>query len=1031
MAVTKDEYYGDQDKRPQTARVNTAAIPAVLLFYPQLIGWRYEWKKDKWAKVPKNPHTLFVHGASSTAPLTWAGYDDICELAKRAVNYGESRKPDGLGFVFRKARPPELQIIGLDLDKCRNPDTGELTPLATEVVARFATYTEVSPSGTGVKAFGFAQFPAGWEERDGPKNKVSLPDGQDIEVYDSGRYFVVTGNRVPDTPDDVADCQDKLDWLLETYFKPTKQLGAKAGRRRPDVDAEPALGTSDLTDEQVIEFVTVKSKQAAKGLALWNGDLSPKGGDWSACDAALCNLIAFYTGPDPTRIDRIFSQSGLAQRSKWTERGDYRAKTIGFALSNRESFYESKRKRGRNKVTFGTAGGLPPSGPPTDEPPADEPPTREQILSRCRAHVRWTPGGRGDPDKIRCTAAELAREIAHGFGLADDEGFGFFVIWNRSCSPPLADDVLREVWEAAVAAGPPAGKEAGWLLRDPEPAAKAPPPNEATAHTDPEFPSPVSGELWDDPNRFARLMAAAHQLQDGTPTLIQWRDDYHQWGGDFWSVYADSDLTAAITRHTRRVIQADFPTRRALWEGKGKEPALFKVSKELISDVTLNLSALRNHPDSGVDAPFWMYDGAGRPDPAGVIAAPNGLFTLDEIAAGRPAFSQPTPLFFTPNALPFAVPTAPPPPAVWLRCLAEWFSGDAASIAGLQEWFGYLLTADTSTHKILMLIGPPRSGKGSIIHALGGLVGWANVASTSFAALGESFGLEDLIGKRVAIIPDGRLSGRTDVGAVVERLLSVSGEDPQTVNRKNRPRITTRLRCRFLLATNEMPRLPDASGAMATRFHILQTPNSWVGKEDRDLKAKLAAEMPGILLWAAKGWARLKANGMRFTPNAAADEYRRQMADLSSPIKAFVRECCTVGPDQEVEIPNLYRAWREWNGERNREVSSEGIFGRDIRAALPQVRDGQRRDGVRRVRIYYGVGLKDKSEWGDDDLLARDGTRAEPTHAWATSTPHHSHPGNRQANEKRESQGCVGSARVPSRASDTPRGTDAEASEWV
>src|SRR5262249_58088652 len=115
-------------------------------------------------------------------------------------------------------------------------------------------------------------------------------------------------------------------------------------------------------------------------------------------------------------------------------------------------------------------------------------------------------------------------------------------------------------------------------------------------------------------------------------------------------------------------------------------------------------------------------------------------------------------------------------------------------------------------------------------------VGAPNVASTTFAALGESFGLEALLGKRVAMIPDGRLSGRTDLAAVVERLLSISGEDLQSVNRKNRPRITTRLGVRFVLASNEVPRLPDASGALASRFYILRLPNSWFGKEDQTLR---------------------------------------------------------------------------------------------------------------------------------------------------------------------------------------------------
>src|SRR5262249_36344711 len=126
------------------------------------------------------------------------------------------------------------------------------------------------------------------------------------------------------------------------------------------------------------------------------------------------------------------------------------------------------------------------------------------------------------------------------------------------------------------------------------------------------------------------------------------------------------------------------------------------------------------------------------------------------------------------------------PPALWLEKPGEWFSGDAASIAGLQEWMGYLLTADTSLHKILFVVGSKRSGKGTIINTVTELAGAANVAATNFVSLGSNFGLQPLVGKRIAVMPDARLACRADqLAALTERLLSISGEDAQTVNRKN------------------------------------------------------------------------------------------------------------------------------------------------------------------------------------------------------------------------------------------------------
>ena len=112
-----------------------------------------------------------------------------------------------------------------------------------------------------------------------------------------------------------------------------------------------------------------------------------------------------------------------------------------------------------------------------------------------------------------------------------------------------------------------------------------------------------------------------------------------------------------------------------------------------------------------------------------------------------------------------------------------------------------------------MIVGPKRSGKGTIARILARLVGLANVCVLMLAGLGTNFGLWPLLGKTLAIISDARLSGRTDAAVVVERLLSISGEDAQTVDRKNLSQVTCKLPGRFAILTNELPRLNDASGA--------------------------------------------------------------------------------------------------------------------------------------------------------------------------------------------------------------------------
>src|SRR5262249_35853944 len=151
------------------------------------------------------------------------------------------------------------------------------------------------------------------------------------------------------------------------------------------------------------------------------------------------------------------------------------------------------------------------------------------------------------------------------------------------------------------------------------------------------------------------------------------------------------------------------------------------------------------------------------------------------------------PRFFSPNCLEFDFNPHAPAPTAWLSFLAALWPDDSQSIATLQEWAGHLLTPDTRQQKILLLVGPKRSGKGTIARVIRALVGQENVAGPTLSSLSTQFGLWPLLGKTVAMIQDARLSGRSDTAAIAERLLSVSGEDAVTIDRKNLSPVTAKL----------------------------------------------------------------------------------------------------------------------------------------------------------------------------------------------------------------------------------------------
>ena len=148
----------------------------------------------------------------------------------------------------------------------------------------------------------------------------------------------------------------------------------------------------------------------------------------------------------------------------------------------------------------------------------------------------------------------------------------------------------------------------------------------------------------------------------------------------------------------------------------------------------------------------------------------------------------------------------------------------------------------------------------------------------------------------------------------------------------------------YVILSNELPRLTDASGALAGRFIILQLINSFYGREDLSLTGKLLSELSGILNWAITGLDRLTARGHFLQPTSAGQAVR-DLEDLASPTGAFLREQCVIDPARCVECDRLYAAWTAWCEDQGREhPGTKQTFGRDLRAALPSLQTIRPRD---------------------------------------------------------------------------------------
>jgi putative DNA primase/helicase len=508
--------------------------------------------------------------------------------------------------------------------------------------------------------------------------------------------------------------------------------------------------------------------------------------------------------------------------------------------------------------------------------------------------------------------------LFRGKGLTGDALFD--AVWALNidrCSPPKStDEVRRAIGEVeAKFSADPVGDEEG--------PASFPPPSE---------PMRVANRLVTE-----RFGGPADGL-----TLRHWRGEFWRWRTSHWLEMADQALRAECYRYTEH---AQFlKVKDGVLTLEPWAPNRYKVA-----DLVDALRAV-THLAETIDMPAWL-DGRDHHLPAAeLVACANGLLhipTRTLLAHDHAYFNR--------VAVPFDYQAHPPRPTRWLRFLAELWHDDPDAIAALAEFMGYVISGRRDLHKILLLIGPTRAGKGVIARVLKALVGRGNYAGPTLASLGTNFGLSPLIGKPLAIISDARLGG-ANVHQVVERLLSVSGEDMLTVDVKFKEPWTGTLPTRFLVISNELPRFGDASGAIASRFVVLTLRQSWLGRENPGLTDELLAELPGILGWVLDGLERLNARG-RFTEPSSSTDAIVALADLVSPTSAFIRERCIAGPMREVPCDTLYAEWKMWAEDNGHRTGSVQTFGRDLRAVLPGLRTKRPRDGDDRQRWFEGVGL--------------------------------------------------------------------------
>jgi putative DNA primase/helicase len=325
-------------------------VPDELKTLPNWVCYRIEerYGQPKPTKVPYDPTS--GDRAKANDPSTWTDYETCVAAVERG-------KFDGIGFEFGSG------YVGIDLDHCRDVKTGQIEDWACDMVAHLDSYTEASPSGSGVHIICKGTLPEG-RRRMGP-----------IEMYDTARFFTVTGEHIPGTALTVGERSAELGELHEALFAEEVPYTATDARV-----PGPAPGPSSLSDAEIIE----RASAAANGdkfRELWAGNWEGDYASQSEADEALCCHLAFWTGKDADRMDILFRESGLL-RPKWEQREEYRRETISRAINRTaETFTMSRRERLEKLYTSlaaqtSTAASLCVlSAPDRQEVPVDEPST--------------------------------------------------------------------------------------------------------------------------------------------------------------------------------------------------------------------------------------------------------------------------------------------------------------------------------------------------------------------------------------------------------------------------------------------------------------------------------------------------------------------------------------------------------------------------------------------------------------------------------------------------------------------------------
>ena len=548
-----------------------------------------------------------------------------------------------------------------------------------------------------------------------------------------------------------------------------------------------------------------------------------------------------------------------------------------------------------------------------------------------------------------------AEEVRAGFERAREQTgiiirqVGSGKVYRRELSPQVVVPVARapepeaEVELNAGEREAPAALEA--VAVEKEPPAEGGEPQSEKANVAPPVLSANA------PFDTARVFAERCCREDGATVVWFWQGQFWRWNGRFYSPEPDEVMRGQVYA---------FLDGASRWVGN--QTVRFQPTPRHVNEV---LDCLKTGLARGVEYQPPMWFGTQKPATEWIVFQ-NGIVN---VLTGE--VRELTPDLWAHSALAFDWDSDAKCPT-WDQFSEDVFPDDEESKEFLEEWMGYCMTEETRFQKGAMLIGPKRSGKGTISHVLRQMVGDGSYVGLSFNtwASGEN-SKECLIGKRVGVFADvrfkpGRAYGASfDPGGIghvsTELLLNIIGEDTVSIGRKYKSPWHGQLRLKLMLISNEVPNLNDPGGVLPSRFVKVRFGVSFFGREDVTLRDKLSVELSGIAARCVKAYQRLCERG-RFVQPQSADALERDVLAASDPFTAMALECFEPDPAGEVVKIAAYGRFERWCRDTGRidmlRTTPANRFGGRLRAVAGFEQLGDYRPGGNKSRVWTGITVK-------------------------------------------------------------------------